>query len=197
MRPRPATTSTTAPATARAGRSQAIAGPTELRSEELAWRGRFAEARTAIRRARPPFRRSWSYGWNESPGNGHKGNDNSKIGGGRSLAGGEGRWLAEGHWQGTALGVPVDRLPQEWSALDVLRIVGGRVAERWSQGNALSLTAPVVALVVFLIARMPQADCIVKLGAWRNPFLRRIVSIAGYIANADGPAVIDACVQRP
>jgi 1-acyl-sn-glycerol-3-phosphate acyltransferase len=50
--------------------------------------------------------------------------------------------------------------------------------------------------VVFLIARMPQADCIVKLGAWRNPFLRRIVSIAGYIANDEGPAVIDACVER-
>ena len=44
----PATTSTMAPATARAGRSQAIAGPTELRSEELAWRGRFAAARAAM-----------------------------------------------------------------------------------------------------------------------------------------------------
>jgi hypothetical protein len=44
----PATTSTTAPATARAGRSQAIAGPTELRSGELAWRGRFAEAQAAM-----------------------------------------------------------------------------------------------------------------------------------------------------
>jgi hypothetical protein len=58
----PATMSTTAPATARAGRSQAIAGPTELRSGELAWRGRFAEARAAMPpttgsdRSRPPPR---------------------------------------------------------------------------------------------------------------------------------------------
>jgi len=57
----PATTSTTAPATARAGRSQTIAGPTELRSGELAWRGRFAAARAAIPptigsdRSRPPW----------------------------------------------------------------------------------------------------------------------------------------------
>jgi len=50
-----------APATARAGRSQTIAGPTELRSGELAWRGRFAEARAAMPpttgsdRSRPPW----------------------------------------------------------------------------------------------------------------------------------------------
>src|SRR5205814_1653671 len=44
----PATTSTTAPATARAGRSQAIAWPTEMRDGELAWRGRFAEARASM-----------------------------------------------------------------------------------------------------------------------------------------------------
>jgi hypothetical protein len=56
----PATTSTTAPATARAGRSQAIAGPTELRSGELACRGRFPEAWAAMPptpgsdRSRPP-----------------------------------------------------------------------------------------------------------------------------------------------
>ena len=55
---------------------------------------------------------------------------------------------------------------------------------------------PTILDVVFLVARMPQADCIVKLGAWRNPFLRGIVSVAGYIANADGPAVIDACAER-
>ena len=28
---------------------------------------------------------------------------------------------------------------------------------------------------VFLISRMPQADCIVKSEAWRNPFLRHVV----------------------
>ena len=55
---------------------------------------------------------------------------------------------------------------------------------------------PTLLDVVFLVARMPQADCIVKLGAWKNPFLRRVVSIAGYIANAEGPVVVDACVER-
>jgi hypothetical protein len=57
----PATTSTTAPATARAGRSQAIAGPTEFRSGAPAFCRRRAEAQASILlrmgrndRSRPP-----------------------------------------------------------------------------------------------------------------------------------------------
>ena len=56
----PATTRTTAPATARAGRNQAIAGPIEPRRGAPALRGNFAEAqatmppRTGSDRSRPP-----------------------------------------------------------------------------------------------------------------------------------------------
>ena len=56
----PATTRTTAPATARAGRNQAIAGPTDMRRGAPALRGHFAEAqaamppRTGSDRSRPP-----------------------------------------------------------------------------------------------------------------------------------------------
>ena len=56
----PATTRTTAPATARAGRNQAIAGPTDMRRGAPVLRGRFAEAqatmppRTGSDRSRPP-----------------------------------------------------------------------------------------------------------------------------------------------
>lgn len=55
---------------------------------------------------------------------------------------------------------------------------------------------PTLLDVVFLIAHMPQADCIVKSDAWRNPFLRHVVRIAGYIPNGEGPQVVDACVAR-
>ena len=57
----PATTRTTAPATARAGRNQAIAGPIEPRRGAPALRGNFAEAqatmppRTGSDRSRPPL----------------------------------------------------------------------------------------------------------------------------------------------
>jgi hypothetical protein len=56
----PATTRTTAPATARAGRNQVIAGPSKPRRGSPASRGRFADAqatmppRTGSDRSRPP-----------------------------------------------------------------------------------------------------------------------------------------------
>jgi predicted ester cyclase len=49
------------------------------------------------------------------------------------------RVTAHGHRQGTFLGASLDGLPFDWSALDTLRIAEGRVAERWSQGDPLSL----------------------------------------------------------
>lgn len=55
---------------------------------------------------------------------------------------------------------------------------------------------PTLLDVVFLISRMPQADCIVKEGLWRNPFLRHVVSIADYIPSVSGPSVLDTCVER-
>ena len=37
--------------------------------------------------------------------------------------------------------------------------------------------------VVVLISLIPNAGCIVKRGVWRNPFMRSVVSMAGYIPN--------------
>ena len=42
---------------------------------------------------------------------------------------------------------------------------------------------PTLLDVVFLVAHMPQADCIVKTAAERHPLLRRLVKGAGYIPN--------------
>jgi 1-acyl-sn-glycerol-3-phosphate acyltransferase len=55
---------------------------------------------------------------------------------------------------------------------------------------------PTLLDVVFVVAHMPQADCIVKSAAFRNPFLRQVLRIAGYIPNGDGRDVIDACAER-
>lgn len=44
---------------------------------------------------------------------------------------------------------------------------------------------PTLIDVVLLISFMPQADCIVKAGLWRNIFLRWPVAWAGYIPNDD------------
>ena len=55
---------------------------------------------------------------------------------------------------------------------------------------------PTLLDVVFLISRMPQADCIVKREAWSNPFLRGIVSAAGYVPNDEGEELVAACIAR-
>ena len=55
---------------------------------------------------------------------------------------------------------------------------------------------PTLIDVVLLLTRLPQADCIVKTAARRNPFMRSIVTGAGYLANDHGDALVDACAER-
>lgn len=55
---------------------------------------------------------------------------------------------------------------------------------------------PTLIDVILLIAAMPQADCVVKRAAWRNRFLRGVVSGAGYLPNTEGPELVEACVER-
>jgi len=69
--------------------------------------------------------------------------------------------------------------------------------ERLREGAGLVVANhPTLLDVVFLISRMPQADCIVKRQAWSNPFLRGIVTAAGYIPNDEGEELVAACVAR-
>src|SRR5438876_10346597 len=55
---------------------------------------------------------------------------------------------------------------------------------------------PTLIDVVLLLAQLPQADCIVKAAARRNPFMRGIVTAAGYLANDHGDVLVDACADR-
>jgi 1-acyl-sn-glycerol-3-phosphate acyltransferase len=50
---------------------------------------------------------------------------------------------------------------------------------------------PTLLDVVFLIAFMPNADCIIKSGILKNPLMSGIVSLAGYIKNDGGPLLIE------
>jgi 1-acyl-sn-glycerol-3-phosphate acyltransferase len=63
-------------------------------------------------------------------------------------------------------------------------------------GHVIVANHPTLLDVVLLIACLPQADCVVKRAAWRNPYFRRVVHAAGYIANDGGPEVSAACVER-
>ena len=80
----------------------------------------------------------------------------------------------------------------------------GLLRARWVDAGRLSGAGPQLFVanhptlidVVLLLARLPQADCIVKASARRNPFMRHIVGRTGYLANDQGDALLDACAAR-
>lgn len=70
-------------------------------------------------------------------------------------------------------------------------------AERLSRpGTLVVANHPTLLDVVLLLAVMPQADCVVKRGAWGNPFLRPIIDGAGYLSNASGPELMTDATER-
>jgi 1-acyl-sn-glycerol-3-phosphate acyltransferase len=60
-------------------------------------------------------------------------------------------------------------------------------------GRLIVANHPTLLDVVLLVSQMPEVDCIVKRGLWRNPFLRWPVSWAGYLPNSEGEALIEEC----
>ncbi len=63
-------------------------------------------------------------------------------------------------------------------------------------GQLVIANHPSLLDVVYLISRMPQADCVVKRALWRNPMLSSVVKVCGYIPNDGGEAVVQACSER-
>lgn len=85
--------------------------------------------------------------------------------------------------------------------MEVMRVLGiltYRVAgaERLREpGRLIVANHPTLLDVVLLVAHMPEVDCIVKRGLWRNPFLRWPVSWASYIPNSEGEELIEGCAK--
>jgi 1-acyl-sn-glycerol-3-phosphate acyltransferase len=62
-------------------------------------------------------------------------------------------------------------------------------------GTLVIANHPSLLDVVMIMAAIPNVQCVVKGGLWRNPFFRLTVEGAGYIRNdIDPEALIDACV---
>ena len=57
-------------------------------------------------------------------------------------------------------------------------------------GQLVLANHPSLIDVVFLISRIPNANCIVKASLFRNPFMRGAVTTAGYIPNDDPEKII-------
>ncbi|WP_444936898.1 lysophospholipid acyltransferase family protein [Microbulbifer sp. JMSA004] len=58
-------------------------------------------------------------------------------------------------------------------------------------GQLILANHPSLIDVVFLISRIPNANCIVKASLFRNPFMRGAVMTAGYIPNDDPEQIIE------
>jgi 1-acyl-sn-glycerol-3-phosphate acyltransferase len=71
-------------------------------------------------------------------------------------------------------------------------------AERLSEPGPHLVVAnhPTLIDVVQVISKLPQADCVIGDEYARNPFLGFAASWAGYITNARGAEVVDACADR-
>ena len=70
-----------------------------------------------------------------------------------------------------------------------------RGLERLQRDGVLILANhPTLIDVVFLISRLPNADCVVKSALARNPFTRGPVHAAGYVFNDDGAGLVDDCI---
>ena len=63
-------------------------------------------------------------------------------------------------------------------------------------GRLIVANHPTLIDVVFLVSLIPEVDCIVKRGLWRNPFLRWPVLWASYIPNSEGEELMDVCAER-
>jgi 1-acyl-sn-glycerol-3-phosphate acyltransferase len=68
--------------------------------------------------------------------------------------------------------------------------------ERLCAGGQLVLANhPTLIDVVFLVAFIERADCIVKASLARNPFTRGPVRAAGYVCNDTGTGLVDDCIE--
>ncbi|MCH1931063.1 1-acyl-sn-glycerol-3-phosphate acyltransferase [Shewanella sp. A25] len=62
-----------------------------------------------------------------------------------------------------------------------------------AKGMIIIANHPSLIDVVVLISLIPNAGCIVKQALWRNPFLRGVVSCAGYIPNRGAELLLEDC----
>jgi 1-acyl-sn-glycerol-3-phosphate acyltransferase len=61
-------------------------------------------------------------------------------------------------------------------------------------GQLIVANHPCLIDVIFIIAEVPDAFCVVKAAAWKNPFMSFIMSTTGYIQNTSPTSFINDCV---
>ena len=78
----------------------------------------------------------------------------------------------------------------------VIRLtIEGKDRLAMAENSIIVANHPSLIDVVILISLLSKADCIVKQALWKNPFLKHVVSAAGYISNSDPHSLLDECVD--
>lgn len=67
---------------------------------------------------------------------------------------------------------------------------------RAGQNQLIIANHPTLIDVVFLVSIFPMADCVVKEGVVRNPFMRGVALPANYISSDDPLKLLESCVMR-
>jgi 1-acyl-sn-glycerol-3-phosphate acyltransferase len=80
----------------------------------------------------------------------------------------------------------------QWVGLITLEWHGAERLRR--EGLLVLANHPSLIDVVLLMARITNADCIVKGGLLSNPFTRGPVEMAGFLRNTDGPGLVDDAI---
>ena len=63
------------------------------------------------------------------------------------------------------------------------------------RGTVIVANHPTLIDVVFIVAMLPTALCVVKRSAWSNPFLAGIMWATGYVPDGNPMQLVDACTQ--
>jgi 1-acyl-sn-glycerol-3-phosphate acyltransferase len=66
----------------------------------------------------------------------------------------------------------------------------------WEPGLLVVANHPTLLDALLLMSEMPQVDCVVKRRYFYDRFLGAAAQGAGYIPSGDGPAMVEACVDR-
>jgi 1-acyl-sn-glycerol-3-phosphate acyltransferase len=71
---------------------------------------------------------------------------------------------------------------------------GGDILRR-ERSTLIVANHPSLLDIVFIMSLMERTQCVVKMGVWRNPFMRGVVVAANYIPNRNDPErLLDDCV---
>jgi len=69
------------------------------------------------------------------------------------------------------------------------------VRELRKPGQLIIANHPSLIDIVFIVAQVPDAYCVVKAAAWKNPFMGLTMRATGYVQNASPTSFIDKCVE--